>query len=406
MKRIILTLMVSIIMLLPIGCGGTDAVSDESKRVVNLTIWHDKEEGIAEALQNELDKLKPGIEVNLERKSGLTEALKLVGNDQRAAPDMYFFAHDKMGVYAEMGILSPITDFISDEELTAFLPMTISAVTYKDTIYQLPIYFETLLFMYNKALMKEENVPHTTEDLYQFMLSGAGGRFGFLEQHSTAYYSAGWIHGFGGAIIDLDGRPLIDTKETIEALEYRKKFVDMMPGESEYATVTTLFLEGRAASTINGPWLIPTIRQRGVDLGLAPMPLVSKTGLPLAPYSGIQGLHVLKVAADNPGKNAAIKEVLSLLLSPDIGVSIAMASGSAPALIECYDFYEIKNDEMVMMMRETAENAVPMPNIPEMDVMWVVLSNLLVDIFMRGVDVPEACADAQTRAENLIRAMR
>ncbi|MCL2719113.1 MAG: extracellular solute-binding protein [Lachnospiraceae bacterium] len=406
MKRIITIITIFIIMLLPVGCGGSGSESDEANRAVKLTIWHDKEEGVAAALKEELDKLKPEIEVNLERKSGLTEALKLVGNDPKAAPDMYFFAHDKLGVYSEMGILTPITEFISEDELLNFLPMTISAATYRGEIYQLPIYFETLLFMYNRALMKDEQVPKTTEELYQFMQSGAGGRFGFIEQHSTAYYSAGWIHGFGGGIIDLDGTALLDNEETIRALGYRKKFVEMMPGETEYATVTVLFIEGRAASTIGGPWLVPTIRQSGVDLGFAKMPVVSETGLPIAPFSGIQGLHVLKVAADNPVKNGAIKEVLTLLLNPDIGVAMAKASGCAPAHLLSYEQDEIKNDELVMMMREMAESAVPMPNIPEMDVMWVVLDNLLVDINMRGVDVVEACFEAQKRAENLIRAMR
>jgi len=67
---------------------------------------------------------------------------------------------------------------------------------------------------------------------------------------------------------------------------------------------------------------------------------------------------------------------------------------------------EIRNDEMVMMMRETAETAVPMPNIPEMDVMWNVVGNLLVEVNMRGTDIAKAAADAQKKAEDLIRAMK
>ena len=305
-----------------------------------------------------------------------------------------------------MGILTPITEFINTDDLASFLPMTISAATYKGELYQLPIYFETLLFMYNRALMSDERVPNTTEELYTFMISGAGGRYGYIEQHSTAYYSAGWIHGFGGTIISDNGTPLLNTPQTIAALEYHLKFVNRMPGESEYATVNTLFREGRAASTIGGPWLVPTVRQSGVDLGFAQMPIVDQTGLPLAPYSGVQGLHVLKVAADNPVKNAQIREVLNLMLNPNIGVAIALASGSAPALAACYDFDEVKNDEIVTMMRETAESAIPMPNIPEMDIMWNVVGNLLVDINMRGRNPTEAAQDAQRRAEDLIRAMR
>ena len=398
MKRYLTILLLVVFILMYSGCIDNDPA--------DLIIWHDKENDVASALQAELDKLRPHIIVRLERKNGLTEALKMVGNNPRAAPDFYFFAHDKLGVYAEMGILTPITEFISPDDLSLFLPMTISAATYKGQIYQLPLYFETLLFMYNRALMKDDRVPKTTEELYAFMISGTGGRYGFIEQHSTAYYAAGWIHGFGGGIISPDGIPLLNSRETIAALDYHKKFVRMMPGEGEYATVNTLFREGRAASTIGGPWLVPTVRQSGIDLGLAQMPIVNETGLPLAPFSGVQGLHVLKVAADNPEKNIKIREVINLLLNPDIGVALAKASGCAPALAACYDFDDVKNDEMVTMMRRTAESAIPMPNIPEMDVMWNVVGNLLVDINMRDRNINEAAADAQKRAEDLIRAMR
>jgi len=390
-------MLLSVIFILS-GCNKAD--------LTDLVIWHDKESDVASVLQAELDKLKPDIVVKLERKTSLTEALKMAGNDPKAAPDFYFFAHDKLGVYAEMGILTPITEFLSIDDLNRFLPMTISAATYKGEIYQLPIYFETLLFMYNRALMKDENVPKTTEELFNFMISGIGGKYGFIEQHSTAYYAAGWIHGFGSSIITPDGRPLLNTLETISALEYHLKFVKMMPGEGEYATVNTLFREGRAASTIGGPWLVPAVRQSGIDLGLAKMPVVDETGLPLAPFSGVQGLHVLKVAANNPIKFNKIKEVLNFLANINIGIAMAKVSGCAPALSACYETDEIKKDETVRMMRETAENAIPMPNIPEMDIMWNVTGNLLVDINMRNINVIQAAQDAQKKAEDLIRAMR
>lgn len=390
-----------IVLLLLSACGMKE------KGPLVITIWHDKEDAVVAALQTELDKLGSDFVVQLEKKNGLTEALKMVGNDPSAAPDMYLFAHDKLGVYVEMGILTPITEFVDEETLAGFLPVTIDAATYKDHVYQLPIYFETLLFMYNRDLMPDSQVPGTTEELFSFMQRNtSGGKFGFVEQHSTAYYSAGWIHGFGGEIISGEGVPMLNSPEVIKAITYHRKFAKMMPGESEYATVNTLFGEGKAAATIGGPWLVPTVRAKGIDLGLAPMPLVDETGLPIAPYSGVQGLHVLKVAADNEAKNAAIKTILNHLVSTDIGVSMAEASGCAPAFAACYDLESVKGDEMVMMMRQTAEKAVPMPNIPEMDVMWNITANLLVDVNMRGSDVTEAANRAQAAAEDLIAAMK
>ena len=385
--------------------GGCSQSGKDTADASVITIWHDKEDAVAQVLQKQLDQLAPEVTVELERKSDLTEALKMVGNDPKAAPDMYFFAHDKIGVYAEMGILSPVTDFIPGEELDPYMDMTIRAATYQDVVYQLPVYYETLLFMYNKRYMKEEEVPRTTEELYSYMQENTkGGHYGFVEQHSTAYYSAGWIHGFGGYLLNDQGEPGLDLPQTEKALAYHKKFVDLMPGESEYATVNTLFSEGKAHATIAGPWLVPTVRQAGMDLGIAPMPVVEETGMALAPYSGVQGIQVLKNAGET--KKEAVEKVLRSLMDPRLQVDLAKASGCAPASEACYDMEEITSDDVVMAMKQTAENAVPMPNRPEMDVMWTVAGNLLADINMSGRDVEECCAGAQKEALRLIGQMK
>ena len=98
--------------------------------------------------------------------------------------------------------------------------------------------------MYNRRYMQDGEVPATTEELYAYMENNTGrGRYGFVEQHSTAYYSAAWIHGFGGSIIDSSGTPFPDGQAVQDALAYHLKFVKLMPGETEYNTVNTLFLD-------------------------------------------------------------------------------------------------------------------------------------------------------------------
>ena len=405
MKKVISVILAAFLMVGTLcGCGNTkDEASDSG--VTTITIWHDKEDEVAAVLQQKFEELEPEIHVVLEKKSDLTEALKMVGNDPNAAPDMYFFAHDKIGVYAEMGILAPITDIIPEEELNQYMDCTIEAATYKGTIYQLPIYYETLLFMYNKLYMDESEVPTTTEELYTYMEENTkGGHYGFVEQHSTPYYAAGWINGFGGTILTEDGTPGLDSEATIAALNYHKKFVGLMPGETEYATVNTLFKEGMAHSTIAGPWLIPTVRESGMDVGVAPMPTIDEAGTPISPYMGVQGVQVLKHAAEN--KTEAVEKVLRALMDQSIQVELAQASGCAPANEACYKMEEVTSDEVVMAMKETAEYAVPMPNIPEMDVMWTVVGNLLTDINMSGKDVTESAKEAQQEAEQLIENMR
>ncbi len=400
-------LLLSIVMLIGIltGCGaGGQSLTEEEKNTI--VIWHDKEEAVSNALLEMLQKLVPEVTVSLEYKSNLTEALKMVGNDPKAAPNMYFFAHDKIGVYAEMGILAPVTDLVDRGTLDdSYVKMTLDAATYKGELYQLPIYFETLLFLYNRLYMPDEKAPKTTEELYSYMEEKTrGGHYGFVEQHSTAYYSAGWIHGFNGYIMDADGKVGLGSQETISALTYHKKFVELMPGESEYATVNTLFQEGKAHATIGGPWLVSAARAAGMDLGIAPMPVIDETQIPISPYMGVQGVQVLKYAAEN--KTEAVKKVLTALMQPEVGIALAKVSGCAPAVEACYEKEEVTSDDVVMAMRAMAENTIPMPNRPEMDIMWTVAADMLVNINMSGQDVKESCEAAQKNAEELIKKMQ
>lgn len=402
MKKILSLLICACVLLGLAACGQQSPDPAEAGRLV---IWHDKEEAVVAALETYLDTAVPELEIIFEKKTSLTDSLKLVGNDLSAAPDMFIFAHDKVGVFAEMGILAPVDTLLPEGALDDYLPMTLEAASYKDSLYQLPLYFETLLFMYNRRYMQDEEVPATTSELLSYMENNTGrGRYGFVEQHSTAYYSAAWIHGFGGSIIDEAGVPFPDGDAVKRALEYHSSFVALMPGETEYNTVNTLFLEGKADSTIGGPWMVPSARAAEIDLGIAPMPVVDESGKALAPYSGVQGIHVLSFAAES--KAEAVKTLLAALAQPEIGTELALASGCAPANALCYQDERVAEDELVQSMRTTAEIAVPMPNIPEMDVMWTVVGNLLTDVNLSGKDIDGSFNDALAQAEQLIEAMK
>lgn len=113
-----------------------------------VTIWHDGDEAIMGVIEDTVNKkiADENVSIKFEKKTGLTDQLKLYGNDQANGPDMYLYAHDSLGMLAEMGILAPVTDFISADDEADLLPMTVEAGTYKDTQYVLPLYYESLLF--------------------------------------------------------------------------------------------------------------------------------------------------------------------------------------------------------------------------------------------------------------------
>lgn len=423
-KRIAMLLCAAMAVSLFTGCGSgskEDSVASTEEAVESgdsqeqaavpeetINIWHDGSEAIMEVIENQVnEKLAgEGITVKFEKKSGLTDQIKLYGNDSESGPDMYMYAHDSLGTFVEMGVLSPLSDIVGKEVYADMLPMTQDAGTYKGEQYLLPLYFETLLFMYNKDLWEGE-VPSTTEELYTYMeahTDTAAGTYALVNQHSTAYNVSPFIHGFGGFIIDENAVPGLANEKTKEAIAYNKKFAALQ-ADGDYNTVTTLFNEGKAAAIIGGPWLMPGIKEAGINLGIKALAdFALPNGEGLAPYSGIQGIGVMKHTAESKKDSAA--KVLVALAAPEVGIALAKEASCAPANQKAYDEEAVNGDEMIAAMRRTAETARPMPNIPEMSVMWGPAESLLAAVNKSGEDLDAAAEKCQAEAETAIADMQ
>lgn len=378
------------------------------KESVTVVAWHDNDEAMMNALADVVNEALAGENITLqfEKKSDVTGQIKLYGTDAANGPDMYLFAHDSLGSFAEMGILEPVENLISQEEEADLLPMTLEAATYKDVQYLMPVYYETLLFMYNKELWEGE-IPSTTEELYAYMTEHtdtAAGTYALVNQHSTSYNVAPFINGFGGYIIDKEGNPGLNAQETKDAITYNRKFAELQ-ADGDYNTVTALFNEKKAAAIIGGPWLVSGIREAGIDLGIKSLcDFTLPDGNVMVPFSGVQCLGVLKYAAENKGD--AIAEVLKVLAEPEAGVALAKGFNCAPANRKAYEDAEVAENEMILAMEKSAEKAVPMPNIPEMGVMWGPAESLLAAVNKSGEDVDAAADKYQQEALDAIADMQ
>jgi len=83
------TIFLRICLLLSLSaCGEQTLGAAQAKKLV---IWHDKEDAVIAALEKYLTSATPDLEIVFEKKSSLTDSLKLVGNDPSAAPDMFIF---------------------------------------------------------------------------------------------------------------------------------------------------------------------------------------------------------------------------------------------------------------------------------------------------------------------------
>lgn len=386
------------------AAGTSSTTSASAAAPVDLVVWHDNDDTLMKAIETKVNTALSADKITLHcvKKAGVQDQVKLYGNDATNGPDMFFEAQDPIGVFAQMGIVAPLSDILPDSYFNAFLKTTIDAGTYKNVRYMVPLYFESLLFMYNKDLWKGA-VPSTTDDLLAYAEANTdanAGMYGVLNQHTGAYNVAPLINGYGGYIINNDAKPGLNLQATKDAVSYNKRF-SAYQSDGEYNTVTTLFTEKKAHSIISGPWLVSSIKAAGINLGTKPLSSFKlPNGRPLCPYIGVQSFGVCKHAL---AKKAAIAKVFNVIASKEVGVGMAKDFGCTPAVLAAYEDSSVTSNEMIANTKETiATSAIPMPNIPEMSVMWGPVSNLLTNVNLKGADVNTEAEVQQKAAEQAI----
>ena len=102
----------------------------------------------------------------------------------------------------------------------------------------------------------------------------------------------------------------------------------------------------------------------------------------------------------------AIAKVLETIASPEVGIALANKSNCAPANSKAYDDADVAANEMIMAMKATAETAQPMPNIPQMSVMWGPTEEFLAAVNKSGEDIDTAAETYQQEALDAIADMQ
>ena len=192
-------------------------------------------------------------------------------------------------------------------------------------------------------------------------------------------------NGFGGHAFE-GFRPTLDAPENVAAMKLLASWAKgFLPPEPSTALITSLFNGGKAAMVFSGPWFLGEI-DKSIDYGLAPLPTISEAGgQPMRPWMTIDGVFV---AAPSKQKDAAYDFIL-YLTSLEGAKAMALRGRQTPANQEVYQVPEVKADRTLAAFYEQSKTGVPMPNIPEMTMMWSPATAALGAI-MRGSAKPEA----------------
>ena len=322
-------------------------------------------------------------------------------------PDIFIYAQDRLGGWIEAGnTVEPIDFFLDKETRARYIPTTLEAMTYRGTTYGLPLNFKVITMIYNKKLVTTP--PKTSTELVataKKLTNKAAGKFGLAYSFADFYYHAALLNGFGGRVFDPGVKPVLNNPQNVQSLEYMLKWFkkdQIMPAEPSTALITSLFNGGKAAIVFSGPWFLGEIA-KGVDYALAPLPtIVEAGGKPMRPWITVEGVYV---AAPSKNKDAAY-EFAKYLTDVAAGKVLALEGRQTPANKAIYSDPKVAADPVLAAFRKQVEVAVPMPNVPEMTMVWSPATTAMNTI-TKGAATPKAAMDAaQKEVEQRIAELR
>ncbi len=321
-------------------------------------------------------------------------------------PDLFIYAQDRLGGWIEAGkTVEPIDFFLDKPTRDSLLPGMLGAMTYKGGVYGLPINYKSTTLIYNKDLIKTP--PKTTDEMIKLaktLTNAQSGRYGLAYWYTNFYFHSALMNAFGGAVFDKDGKLVIDSPATVASLNqmmswYKKDGV--LPTEPSEALVASMFNEGKAAMVINGPWFVGEIDKK-INFGLAVLPVVDAAKKPMRPWLTIEGAYV---AASSTKKDLAY-ELARYLTSEEAGLVLALEGRQLHTNKAIYANPKVSGDPVLKAFHDQLANAEPMPNRPEMTMVWSPATTAMNKIVKGNATVEAALKEAAGTMRESIAALR
>ncbi|MEM4440773.1 MAG: extracellular solute-binding protein [Desulfurococcaceae archaeon] len=338
----------------------------------------------------------PGIDVRVLEYAGMGEmqtkimSIASLPQDTREkmigqAPDVFSWAHDWIGWFAESGYILPLEDYIGYDAVEDIsehlLSIAMAAVTYKAKTYGLPYAGEALALFVNLRMVDKppESFSEMLETMRRYYNPDAG-TYGVSMIVAGVYHTTAWVTAFRGFYYDDVTKELgLLLPGTSEGLKFfvRNILRYMDVADLGHYYQRELFGRGRTPFYVSGPWDVRyAIESLGID-GFTVVPLPPIDGRIPRPFSGFRNLY-LSVMAGHGGLErtyAAVLFILYFALHDEAVLTLVRELGYVPVKPTVADYISRNPDEhplfrIVLGFYRQIERSVPMPKDENMQVVW------------------------------------
>lgn len=388
--------------------GGQEGAMDEGAGELEMTddpvtiaLW--TQEGQAENAFQFVEQLAEDFmamheNVTIDVLNKETEALRedfLTASLAGDPPDLAWTVNDHAGPFVAANLLKPVQDYF---DMSEYVP----SVSLAGDTWAVPISSGNhLMLMYNTDLVDEP--PETTDELIEMGQElTSGDTYGLVYNATEPFWLVPWLGGFGGTVFSEDGEEAtLDTaamENTLQFLHDLEFEHGIVPTESDYATMDTLFKEGNAAMIINGDWAIGGYRDAmGDQLGIARLPRVDSTGEWPKPYTS--GKYFMIPRSLEGNKLATVVEFVKFATNYENQVEMVETLSRLPARREALQDEAVTADELLAASASQMEVGVPMPAKVEMRAIWDAMKPEQNAVLADSKSPAQAAEDMQAAAE-------
>ncbi len=406
MKNYILLLIFSVTLIG--GCTTDDRM--------HIRFWHQMQVGERAVAERQIQRFmeqNPDVRVELLYKE--TEQLRndfIIASYARQGPEIVYGPSDMIGLLATLEVIRPLEDFFDEEYLDQFYDK--AKVWYEGHLYQLADKLGNhLALVYNKALLSKP--PETTDELIEIGkeltkdLTGNGriDQYGLVWNYTEPFFYVPFLTGFGGQVMNNEQtRPTLDTEANVRALNFIQELRDVhriVPREADYEIADALFKEGRAGMIINGDWSWGGYISAGIDIGVAPIPRVSETGLWASPMVSTKGYSINEYIDDE--KLPVVIELIRYLNKSENQLEMTEAVKTFPTRLKAMESQVVAEDSILVNSRRQIEVGTMMPIVPELRAIWDSMRPNYQAVLNSQKTAEVAARDMQSLSERRIREM-
>lgn len=278
-------------------------------------------------------------------------------------PDICGAGKDYIEQYADLGALYDTSDYFDRFDMNTLQPALIENITMAGAPRGVPLNFGTCMLFYNVDMFEKAGLEPPTNwdelaDCAEKLTIKNGDQ---VEQYGIALGTretiqnwAIFIWGNGGDILDENGKCVVNSPESVEALDRWMSLVrekGVSPAVLTGVECDQLFQNQKAAMYICGPWVTTPLTEAGVNFGVVDMPAGPKAQVTVANGS------VLAMAQSAEDKKENIYEFYDFWVSKESQAYWSTSVGFAPIRSDMLGDEALKESTWVEPFTKTAEFA-------------------------------------------------